>query len=54
MTENEIASVVDYLADNPMAGDEMPGTGGCRKFRFAAPGRGKRGGYRIVTFSQAK
>ena len=50
MTENEIASVVDYLADNPMAGDEMQGTGGCRKFRFAAPGRGKRGGYRIVTF----
>jgi hypothetical protein len=50
MTEGEINSLIDYLAENPMAGDEISGTGGCRKLRFAAPGRGKRGGYRIVTF----
>src|SRR5580693_8545328 len=29
---------------------EMPGTGGARKVRFARPGEGKRGGYRIITF----
>ena len=39
-----------YLADNPLAGDEIPGTGGVRKLRFAASGRGKRGGARAVCF----
>jgi hypothetical protein len=50
MTEAEIDSLVDYIAANPAAGDEIAGTGGCRKLRFAAPERGKRGGYRLVTF----
>ena len=31
-------------------GDEMPGTGGARKVRFAARGKGKSGGYRVITF----
>lgn len=50
MSEEEISSLTDFLAENPMAGDEIPGTGGCRKLRVAAPGMGKRGGYRVVTF----
>lgn len=33
-----------------MAGDEMPGTGGCRKFRLAGRGKGKSGGCRTITF----
>ena len=33
-----------------MAGDEIPGTGGVRKVRFAASGRGKRGGARIIDY----
>ena len=33
-----------------MAGDEMPGTGGVCKLRFAALGHGKRGGARVVYF----
>ncbi len=40
----------DYLAENPLAGDEIPGTGGVRKLRFAALGRGKRGGARVIYF----
>ena len=28
----------------------MPGTGGARKIRFARPGQGKRGGYRVISF----
>jgi hypothetical protein len=28
----------------------MPGTGGARKMRFAAKGKGKSGGYRVITF----
>ena len=39
-----------YLAHNPEAGDLMPGTGGARKVRFAGRGKGKSGGYRVVTF----
>jgi hypothetical protein len=50
MSENEIDSLVTYLAINPTAGDEMVGTGGCRKVRLAGRGKGKSGGYRTVTF----
>ncbi|MBY0269011.1 MAG: type II toxin-antitoxin system RelE/ParE family toxin [Burkholderiales bacterium] len=28
----------------------MPGSGGCRKLRWAASGRGKRGGARVIYF----
>lgn len=28
----------------------MIGTGGCRKIRFAGRGKGKSGGYRVITF----
>ncbi len=38
------------LASNPLAGDVIPGTGGVRKLRFGAGGRGKRGGYRVVYY----
>ncbi len=41
---------IDYLAENPLAGEEIPGTGGVRKLRFAASGRGKRGGARAIYF----
>jgi hypothetical protein len=39
MSEQEIADLVTFLSENPEAGDEMAGTGGCRKLRVA--GRGK-------------
>ena len=50
LSEEEIDAIVNYLAENPDAGDEMSGTGGCRKFRWAGRGRGKSGGYRTITF----
>lgn len=50
MSEAEIVELIDYLAANPMAGDVMAETGGCRKLRVAARGRGKSGGYRTITF----
>ena len=49
-SEDERRAVIDYLAENPMVGDEIPGTGGVRKLRFAALGRGKRGGARVIYF----
>src|SRR3954452_15115564 len=50
MSEEEIDNLVDYLAANPTAGDRIPGTGGCRKVRVAGRGKGKSGGYRVITF----
>jgi hypothetical protein len=41
---------VDFMAANPDAGNEIKGTGGARKVRFAGKGKGKSGGYRIITF----
>ena len=42
--------MVSYISKNPNAGEIMPGTGGARKLRFAGRGKGKSGGYRIITF----
>ncbi len=49
-SEDERQALIDHLAEHPLAGDEIPGTGGIRKLRFAASGRGKRGGARVVYF----
>jgi hypothetical protein len=50
LTETERASIVAWIAANPEAGDVIEGTGGARKVRFAGKGKGKSGGYRIITF----
>lgn len=50
LSEEEIADIISFLAENPEAGDELAGTGGCRKIRVAGRGKGKRGGYRTITF----
>lgn len=49
-SEQERSELIDYLAENPLAGDRIPGTGGVRKLRFAASGRGKRGGVRVIYY----
>ena len=43
-----IEAVAEYLADHPNAGDVIPESGGIRKLRWAARGKGKRGGARII------
>jgi len=40
----------NLLLANPQAGDLIQGTGGLRKLRFGEPGRGKRGGLRIIYY----
>jgi len=50
LADDERERIVRYLAEHPAAGDEIPGTGGARKIRFAGKGRGKSGGYRVITF----
>ena len=50
----ELLSDDDYarfqLAEDPFAGDVIADTGGLRKVRVAASGRGKRGGARVIYF----
>ncbi len=48
--EDERRELIDYLAERPLAGSEIPGTRGVRKMRFGASGRGKRGGARVIYF----
>ena len=43
-----IEAVAVYLIDRPDAGDVIPGSGGVRKLRWAAKGKGKRGGAWII------
>jgi hypothetical protein len=43
-----IEGVAVYLINHPDAGDVIPGAGGARKLRWAAKGKGKRGGARII------
>lgn len=50
VSEEERNAIVSFLASNPDAGDIMAGTGGARKVRFGGRGKGKSGGYRIITF----
>lgn len=53
MTDDERQNVTNVLASNPGLGDLLEGTGGARKFRFAGRGKGKSGGYRIITYYAA-
>lgn len=50
LSDEERDAIVNYVAANPDAGNEIKGTGGARKLRFAGKGKGKSGGYRVITF----
>ena len=49
-SEEELARIKFGLAINPEAGDVVPGTGGVRKVRVPALGRGKSRGARVIYF----
>jgi hypothetical protein len=44
----ERAAIVDMIAADPQCGVVVPGTGGVRKMRVSASGRGKSGGARVI------
>ena len=50
LPDAERLAIVMWIAANPSAGDVIEGTGGARKVRFAGKGKGKSGGYRVITF----
>ncbi len=50
--EDELTAFIDWLAENPLVGDVVPGTQGARKIRWAAKGKGKRSGTRVIYFNR--
>ena len=52
LSDDEYRELQKALVANPDAGDVVPGSGGVRKLRWRAPGRGKRGGYRVIYFAR--
>lgn len=51
-SEDERGEFAAWLAEYPEAGDVVPGSGGIRKVRWARSGQGKRGGVRVIYYSQ--
>ena len=50
LSDDEYSMVQVTLATNPEAGPVIPASGGIRKLRWRTPGRGKRGGLRIIYY----
>ena len=50
LADEQYGELQQLLANHPDRGDVIAGTGGLRKIRWTLPGRGKRGGSRIVYF----
>ena len=50
LTADEYEDLLLYLSMYYAAGDEIPGTGGVRKLRYAVGGRGKSGGVRVIYY----
>ncbi|MCB2082322.1 MAG: type II toxin-antitoxin system RelE/ParE family toxin [Hyphomicrobiales bacterium] len=50
LSQEEQEALRTYLIQHPGKGDIIPGTGGIRKLRWAASGRGKRGGARVIYY----
>jgi hypothetical protein len=54
LDDNELSEIEAAIAADPLAGDLIPGTGGARKIRLDGKGRGKSGGYRVITYYAAE
>ena len=52
--DDTYATLQAFLCIHPDAGEVIRGTGGIRKIRWTMPGRGKRGGSRVIYCWAAK
>ncbi len=50
MSDDEYSVLQWYLQEHTEEGDIVVGGGGLRKLRWKAPGRGKRGGLRVIYY----
>ena len=54
LTDDEYARLQSALIEAPERGALVPGSGGVRKLRWAQPGRGKRGGIRVIYYARTR
>ncbi len=54
LPDDQLSLLQQYLNENPEAGDIIRESGGVRKLRWRAEGRGKRGGLRIIYYLRSK
>ncbi|MFT3778020.1 MAG: transcriptional regulator [Ottowia sp.] len=52
-SDEEREEFIGWIAQNPDAGDVMPGATPLRKVRWSRAGMGKRGGARVIYFNYA-
>jgi hypothetical protein len=52
--EEGLLALQVHLLAQPNIGKVIPGSGGVRKFRWGMPGRGKRGGLRVIYFLRTR
>lgn len=52
LTDEEYRGLQALLIERPDSGEIVPGTGGVRKLRWRARGRGKSGGYRVLYYAR--
>lgn len=50
MTDGQYAELQSMLVNYPKSGDVIRGGGGLRKIRWKLPGKGKRGGVRVIYY----
>ncbi len=50
LSDDEYLGLQSFLLQYPNAGKLVRGTGGVRKLRWAASGKGKRGGLRVIYY----
>lgn len=51
-SDDEREEFIDWISENPMVGDVIPGAGPLRKVRWSRQGVGKRGGTRVIYFNR--
>lgn len=51
-SDEEREAFINWIPNNPLAGEVIPSSGDCRKVRWARSGMGKRGGVRVVYFNR--
>jgi hypothetical protein len=49
-TEDDLINLQQIVMENPAVGDVIPGGKGLRKLRVSQPGRGKKGGARVIYY----
>ncbi len=52
LTDREYARLQAALVEMPERGAVVRGSGGVRKLRWSQPGRGKRGGIRVIYYAK--